>query len=345
MVFLAFFISIPLMIISVVPVLFSAIQSTSSDMYSPSDKLPAKCLEYKPIIEQHINNGRILNVQEHTYILLAIMAQESKCDTVIAEDLFQASESLGLPPNSLTATESITQGVKYFAEGYTKSQELALQDVKFIIQGYNFGYGFLDFAKEKNTTAFNPTIAHDFSALKGGGYGDPDYVEHVMQYLIVQSPITTGGVFPVVPIVGENIRWLQPYGEYRDGSGSHWGIDISVGFGSNIVAAADGVVDEIHGGHCPDHQGLYASCGGGYGNGVTIRHDNGLYARYGHMQQGSVIVSVGQIVKAGQKLGLEGDSGSSTASHLHFEVRVAPGYVHADTRNPLDYIIIPGINE
>lgn len=63
----------------------------------------------------------------------------------------------------------------------------------------------------------------------------------------------------------------------------------------------------------------------GYGNYVVIEHhleDMTFYTLYGHMKMGSLMVSEGMEVKAGQTLGIMGSTGNSTGNHLHFEVRV-----------------------
>ncbi len=100
----------------------------------------------------------------------------------------------------------------------------------------------------------------------------------------------------------------------------HAGIDISgCGFGSPIYSIASGTVTEVVN-SCPG-QGYYGSkCGGGYGNVVYIDHGNGVVVKYGHLN--SVTVSRGQRVSRGQVVGTMGNSGSSTGTHLHFEVRV-----------------------
>lgn len=100
----------------------------------------------------------------------------------------------------------------------------------------------------------------------------------------------------------------------------HGGIDISgTGSGSPIYAAADGTVINANK-NCPN-AGYYGSkCGGEYGNFVYIRTTTGLTTMYAHMRN-DVRVSIGQSVKKGQLIGTMGSSGSSTGTHLHFEVR------------------------
>ena len=57
----------------------------------------------------------------------------------------------------------------------------------------------------------------------------------------------------------------------------------------------------------------------GYGKYVVIRHDNGLETIYGHLSK--QIVAEEQYVRAGDPIGLGGNTGRSTGSHLHFETR------------------------
>lgn len=87
----------------------------------------------------------------------------------------------------------------------------------------------------------------------------------------------------------------------------HKGLDIKVYTGDTIVSAFEGKVRIV---------GYEAS---GYGNYVVIRHKNGLETIYGHLSKS--IAQVGEVVKAGQTIGLGGNTGRSFGSHLHFETR------------------------
>jgi murein DD-endopeptidase MepM/ murein hydrolase activator NlpD len=89
---------------------------------------------------------------------------------------------------------------------------------------------------------------------------------------------------------------------------AHKGIDIKVYIGDTIRAAFAGKVRIVK----------YE--GGGYGKYVVIRHHNGLETIYGHMSK--QLVEEDQVVKAGQPIGLGGNTGRSTGSHLHFETRL-----------------------
>jgi murein DD-endopeptidase MepM/ murein hydrolase activator NlpD len=60
------------------------------------------------------------------------------------------------------------------------------------------------------------------------------------------------------------------------------------------------------------------------GNSVIARLDDGLYMLYGHLQAGSLKVKDGDRVRRGDPLGLVGNSGNSSAPHLHFRVMDGP---------------------
>ena len=87
----------------------------------------------------------------------------------------------------------------------------------------------------------------------------------------------------------------------------HNGLDLKVNIGDTIVAAFDGKVRIVK----------YERRG--YGKYVVIRHDNGLETVYGHLSK--QLVEDNQLVKAGEPIGLGGNTGRSTGSHLHFETR------------------------
>ena len=127
------------------------------------------------------------------------------------------------------------------------------------------------------------------------------------------------------PLPGGN--QTHPYGEYPHGSPPHVhkGIDIQKTQGRvPIFAARAGVVTDVYTG-CPDHiesDGAYltsdSSCGGGYGNYVVLKHDNGYETLYGHNHRPTV--HMGQPVKGGEQIAEQGSTGASFGAHTHFEV-------------------------
>lgn len=105
----------------------------------------------------------------------------------------------------------------------------------------------------------------------------------------------------VVPIVG---RLNSGFG-WRGGT-PHQGIDLQLSTGDSVAVAFDGVVRMSR---------RYS----GYGNCVIVRHYNGFETLYGHLSQR--FVNPGDLINAGQILGLGGSTGRSTGPHLHFETR------------------------
>lgn len=85
----------------------------------------------------------------------------------------------------------------------------------------------------------------------------------------------------------------------------HKGIDVKVQKGDTIYAAFDGKIR------------ITAYQRRGYGHYVVIRHDNGIETLYAHLSK--KLVAENQYVKAGEPIGLGGNTGRSTGSHLHFE--------------------------
>lgn len=89
----------------------------------------------------------------------------------------------------------------------------------------------------------------------------------------------------------------------------HKGLDIKVYVGDTIRAAFAGKVRVVR------------NDAGGYGQFIVIRHYNGLETVYGHLSR--QLVHENQTVRAGEVIGLGGNTGRSTGSHLHFETRLA----------------------
>jgi murein DD-endopeptidase MepM/ murein hydrolase activator NlpD len=103
----------------------------------------------------------------------------------------------------------------------------------------------------------------------------------------------------------------------------HRGTDFNPGLGTPIAAIASGVVTEV--GNPSGELGVYA----------IIQHDiDGVtYSSvYGHMELGSLQLSVGQTVTRGQLVGLVGDTGESTGPHLHLGILDAAG-------DPIDSLV------
>jgi peptidoglycan DL-endopeptidase CwlO len=125
-----------------------------------------------------------------------------------------------------------------------------------------------------------------------------------------QTPSSAGLIWPVQGPV------TSPFG-WRWGR-MHEGIDIGVGYGTPIHAAAGGTV-------------IYCGWEEGYGNFVVIDHGGNLATAYGH--QSSIAVTCGQQVNQGQVIGYVGCTGHCFGPHLRFEVRV-----NGNPVDPLGYL-------
>ncbi len=93
----------------------------------------------------------------------------------------------------------------------------------------------------------------------------------------------------------------------------HKGIDLATSEGTNILASADGYV--VATGYDEE----------GFGNYVYIEHQfdgTTFYSIYGHMLDDSIVVSNGEKVKQGDKIGCVGSTGASTGTHLHFAITI-----------------------
>ena len=100
----------------------------------------------------------------------------------------------------------------------------------------------------------------------------------------------------------------------------HKGLDFTAPQGTDIQATGDGRIASIN------------KTGSGYGKHLMIDHGYGYKTLYAHMH--TINVKEGDIVKKGQKLGLVGSTGASTAPHLHYEV-----WLNGIAINPIDYCL------
>ncbi len=128
-------------------------------------------------------------------------------------------------------------------------------------------------------------------------------------------------IFPVRGLIGAGFGWRRdPFTGLRQ---FHRGIDISAPEGTPVRAPADGIV-------------VKTERNGGYGKVLYISHGNGIVTRYGHLS--AYRVRPGQKVRRGDVIALVGNTGRSTAPHLHYEVLVGGKQV-----DPMRYIMDDGL--
>ncbi|MDY0101316.1 MAG: M23 family metallopeptidase [Lentimicrobium sp.] len=116
----------------------------------------------------------------------------------------------------------------------------------------------------------------------------------------------------IQPVSNKDLRRIGSYFGYRTDpfykvTKFHEGIDFTAPIGTDIYATGDGVVKTIE----------YSRRG--YGNMIIINHGFGYETVYAHLSK--VNIKPGQKVKRGQVIGFVGNTGKSTAPHLHYEVR------------------------
>ena len=112
-------------------------------------------------------------------------------------------------------------------------------------------------------------------------------------------------------------------GQYsHQGRGSRYAVDIAMPVGSHIYAVKPGIVADARDNYT---LGGAASYFLDKANHVTVMHDDGSYAVYAHILQGSLKVDTGQRVNVGQLLARSGNTGFSTGPHLHFVIRYNSG--------------------
>lgn len=108
------------------------------------------------------------------------------------------------------------------------------------------------------------------------------------------------------------------YDPFTGGGAMHAGVDLAGNYGSQILAAATGVVTRT-------------GWVGGYGNMIEIDHGRGMTTRYGHLS--AIHVREGAHVTQGDVIGAMGSTGRSTGTHLHFEVRL-----NGEAVNPMPFL-------
>lgn len=261
-------------------------------------------------------------IAQYSTLVLAVIQQESGGS---GTDPMQCSESpyntkYPRKPGAITdPAYSINVGVQYLASCIRAAGVKSPEDINGIslaLQGYNYGNGYISWALQKggytkqNATEFSQQMAQK---LGWSGYGDIDYVTHVLRYYNATSS-SYGSKF-TYPIQRGLYTITSNYGKRKDPiSGeikSHNGIDFAAPAGTPIYASDSGTV-------------LYAMFGtapyGGYGNIVVIQHSDSLITMYAHCSE--LLVQKGQGVSKGQLIAKVGSTGKSTGNHCHYEIRL-----------------------
>ncbi|WP_206861478.1 peptidoglycan DD-metalloendopeptidase family protein [Lysobacter changpingensis] len=157
----------------------------------------------------------------------------------------------------------------------------------------------------------DPDRGFDFELQMDSLPGDPSARPRDVEYLL--------------PLQQAQFRIDQGYGghfSHRDEQ-NRYAVDFAADIGTPVLAARDGVVMQVESDF--DKAGLNLERYGGRANFVRILHEDGAMSLYAHLKSEGALVRVGQRVRAGQQIGLSGNTGFTTGPHLHFAVQVNRG--------------------
>ncbi|MBQ8952432.1 MAG: M23 family metallopeptidase [Eubacterium sp.] len=290
-------------------------------------------IDVRSRLQYYTDNGKYgeLDIMQYENAILATIWQESSGNANVKDyrgnrtgDIMQSKESgywtSYLPQDwgSLSNTsKSIDAGIRHYLDISKQWEYPSASDftgLQMVAQGYNYGYGFLPWAKRNGITQWSLSISRQYAyrMSSSGRYG---HAEYGSEWLDKYSNSTgTGGSWV----------WPMPYGRsISSGFGARWGtthrgIDIPCPVGSNVIASNNGTVV---------HVGWYGTAG----NAVIVDCGDGLKNYYYHLS--AFKVNVGDVVTAGQIIALSGNTGNSTGPHLHFGVSINGQYV-----DPTNYL-------
>ena len=166
LIFLLFFIMV------LVAILDDDASQKRSSNFATNVNLSETVLQYKGAVSEACSKH---GISEYVPYILAIMEEESHG---IGNDVMQSSESLGLPPNSLSVKESIEQGVSYFSSLIKQGASLGVTDIDAVLQAYNFGGGYLYYVSQ-NGWMHTYSLAKQFSKEKALEWGDPNTYTYI----------------------------------------------------------------------------------------------------------------------------------------------------------------------
>lgn len=165
----------------------------------------------------------------------------------------------------------------------------------------------------------------------GGGGTDPEPTEE--RYFPVN--VNDTGVNFWSPPHNSSIEEDMDFG-YRTNGDFHAGYDVGAGGNANIKVYA------VTGGTVT----FAGDDGTGWGTRVVIKHSSDSYhSLYAHLKTGSLTVSTGDSVTAGQQIGIMGGSGGNYAIHLHYELSETGTFDDGNTIDPKSYLKVTGDNQ
>lgn len=226
-------------------------QGNSSSTDTGIANVSQEVLAWKPVVEKYAEE---LGMSQYVNLILAVIQQESGGTPT---DVMQASESgyntqYPRSPNSIADPEySIYCGIQELKEdlqdaGVTSSSDI--QGISLALQAYNFGGGFISFAKSHG--GYSLEVAKEFSSMEAqacgwSSYGDCNYVPHVLQYYSTGTGIgtATGQLATVIQIAqaqqGKPYVWGASGPDSFDCSGFVYYCYLNAGFKIQRMTAQD----------------------------------------------------------------------------------------------------------
>ena len=257
-------------------------------------------------------------IPEYAPLVAAVIMQESGGNAELVNgDVMMCAEGMGYPVGTpISVEESIDFGTGLLADLLHQAGASGPADISKIslaLQSYNFGGGYLSWAVS-NYGGYSRENALEYSrqqaaAMGWSGYGDPEYVDHVLRYY----QVTSGSMGDRSAIANGLFAYPMPGHTWHTYAG-HEGIDIAYDgiLGQPIYACAAGTVSYVQNNWSAN---MGTSGMASYGNCVFINHRNGWESRYAHMT--TAVVASGTFVQEGQLIGYVGSTGNSTGPHLH----------------------------
>jgi len=303
-------------VIAVLVSVSSSNSSANSLSINSQHTFPESVLRWEPYVRREAEANEIPHAVNY---LLTIILLETRGNAEQFPDIMQASESQGLPPNTITdPLESIRVGVAYFAGSYRQFPD---HDLLNILQAFNFGRGFLNYTLPEYNFETAVSFARNLSggvqvtytnplaiSINGGwryAYGNMFYAKLAAQYIRPSHdgewglPVLSG--FIITSHFGNRIHPITGILHF------HNGIDLVTPNMADppIFAVADGTV-------------VFSGWAGGYGNYIVIQHDETTFSGYAHNRVNHV--NVGDRVSRGDVIAIMGTTGDSTGVHLHMEI-------------------------
>ena len=255
-------------------------------------------------VEMEINN------QEYVNAVLGIYAYELKDNGSLKEvidvinERLDFMESLEIPLDPIAIIQSFKFGEDYLTWLVDEGMEHSLKSAK---------------EYELEMLPLEPLYKDSYL-----------YAIHVLNILDGQCRAFNSDDF-VIPIESPfSITGDFKGDEYMSAIGSiHYGIDLSNSYGADLYAYHESMVEDVYkrcdasGGSLGNMCGTIDGKGHGNGNNVVLRteiDDVVYYAVYAHCK--NVLVNEGDLVSAGEIIATQGNSGNSSGSHLHFEIRI-----------------------